>query len=430
MRNIIRRVIKRKRASSIYKTKTLSLFFALAIVSASAYLFVPAGETSALDITAEKIIELTNQSRMEVGRGILIENEKLSLAAESKVKDMIANNYFSHTSPSGITPWKWIENQNYDYNYAGENLAMDFHSTEKMQKAWMASPTHRANILNEKYHEIGTAVKIGKLSGHETTVVAVMFGSGDKNGSSTDKGEKEISKSEEEKEPEKYFPSLPAGEERKAIAAVDQPMITSPRSGEIISESEVKIFGRSKAGETVAIFDNGNFVGSTSADLKGWFSLSESGLADGIHNLAVQNKKMFLEAETEFYVDQKKPNINFRLYADEKDSRRFILEAGADKNNCIFQFNGEARYAEKKDRLFFSIDAGKSSVVLRVRDQAGNKNFKQINLANYYSGNGKKIISDKVAELMIAPKNIFAANSGREALKNKLNIAMGGFVNY
>ena len=59
----------------------------------------------------------------------------------------------------GTTPWSWIEKENYDYNYAGENLAMDFQSAEKMEEAWMASPTHRANILNGKYREIGMAVR-------------------------------------------------------------------------------------------------------------------------------------------------------------------------------------------------------------------------------------------------------------------------------
>ena len=60
--------------------------------------------------------------------------------------------------------------ESYDYSYAGENLAMDFHSAEKMEDAWMKSPTHRANILNEKYKDIGVAVKAGNQHGGRASV--------------------------------------------------------------------------------------------------------------------------------------------------------------------------------------------------------------------------------------------------------------------
>ena len=135
---------------------------------------------------------------------------------------------------------------------------------------------------------------------------------------------------------------------------------------------------------------------------------------------------------TDFYVDRAKPEVDFRLYADGSNPNRFFLEASADKNNCTFQFNGEARQAMQGNKVLFAIDSEKSSAILRVRDQAGNKNFKQISLANYYPGSGsnKNNISDKLAGLMSAPENIFADDSGREALKNNLNIAMGGINKY
>jgi hypothetical protein len=413
------------RVSSKGRTKIFSLVFVLVIISASVFVVSSSGKTIASDITTEKVIELTNTSRAAAGEAVLIANSKLSRAAETKALDMIANNYFSHTSSAGKTPWSWIQKEDYDYAYAGENLAMDFHSAEKMEEAWMASPTHRSNILNQNYHEIGTAVKAGVINGHETTLAVVMFGSGDKNLPGAKEASEEKSISKNDLDVEKNFPTLSVGEEKKAVASFDGPVITSPQSGEIFSKSVIEIAGRAKPGETVAIFDNGNFVGSAVADSNGWFSSSEKGLSEGSHRLAIQNKNIFAKATTDFFVDREKPTVDFRLYADGSDPSRFFLEASADKKNCTFQFNGESRYVPWGSKALFSIDANKSSVILRVRDQAGNKNFRQVNIANYYSGgdNNKNNISDKLAALMSRPENIFANDSGRVAVKNNLGLA-------
>ncbi|MCX6766253.1 MAG: CAP domain-containing protein [Candidatus Moranbacteria bacterium] len=425
-------VAERIGVSSRGRTKIFSLVFVSVIISASALVVSSSGKTVASDITVEKVIELTNASRAEAGESALTVNSKLSQAAETKASDMVANNYFSHTSPAGATPWSWIQKENYDYIYAGENLAMDFHAAENMEEAWMASPTHRANILNQNYHEMGTAVKEGIINGHDTILVVVMFGSGDKNSSSLNDVNKKTLNPEKRVDSGKNFPTLSVGEEGRSQSLFEQPTITSPQSGEIFSGSEVKITGRAKPEETVAIFDNGNFVGSAVADPDGWFSFSETGLAEGTHGLALQNKNVFADATTNFFVDREKPNVDFRLYADQNDPSRFFLEASADKNNCTFQFNGESRPVLGEDKALFSVDAEKSSIILRVSDQAGNKNFRQINLANYYpgSGNSGNNISDKLAALMSAPENIFANDPGRDAMKNNLGLAMGGINNY
>ena len=425
-------VAERIGVSSNGKTKIFSLVFVLVIVSAGVIVSITAGKTIASDITTEKVIALTNASRAETGEDALIANLKLSQAAEAKASDMMESNYFSHTSPDGKTPWSWIQKEDYDYVYAGENLAMDFHSAEKMEEAWMASPTHRANILNQNYHEIGTAVKEGIINGHETTLAVVMFGSGDKNSSDSGKANKETMNPEKSVDAGKIFPTLSVGEEKKDVAFLEQPTIMSPRSGEIFSGSVVKIAGRAQPGETVSIFDNGNFISVAAADSNGWFSLSDKDLSEGQHNVVLRSKKIFSEATTNFFVDRGKPNVDFRLYADERNPNRFFLEASSDKNNCTFQFNGESRYVPWGSKALFSIDAEKSSAILRVRDQAGNKNFKQISLANYYSGSSenKNKISDRLAALMSAPENIFANDSGREAVKSNLGIAMGGLNNY
>ena len=40
----------------------------------------------------------------------------------------------------------------------------------------MASPSHRQNLLDKRYHDIGIAVKDGYINGVETTIVVQMFG--------------------------------------------------------------------------------------------------------------------------------------------------------------------------------------------------------------------------------------------------------------
>lgn len=131
----------------------------------------------ATDISIEKLLELTNQKRIENGLNPLTLDPQLCQAANAKANDMFTNNYWSHNSPSGVSPWDFILGAGYHYVYAGENLAKDFANSEGVVSAWMASPTHRDNIINPKYRDIGFAVVNGKLNGMETTLVVQMFGS-------------------------------------------------------------------------------------------------------------------------------------------------------------------------------------------------------------------------------------------------------------
>lgn len=153
------------------KAILIELFASMALL---AVFFVPASYAS--DITVDMVISLVNKSRSATNIAILKKNDLLQKAAEEKAQDMIEKDYFAHVSPEGKSPWYWIGENKYDYIYAGENLAMNFSSAEEQQKAWMESPSHKKNILNPDYDEIGVAVKRGVVEGKETTVVVQMFG--------------------------------------------------------------------------------------------------------------------------------------------------------------------------------------------------------------------------------------------------------------
>ena len=128
-------------------------------------------------ITTAKMFTLTNQSREEKELSVLIVNQKLTSAAEAKANDMFKHQYFDHNSPSGVTPWDWIKAAEYDYRYAGENLAIDFITAEGAHKALMASDSHRENILNQNYTEVGIAIKEDIFEESSSIIIVMEFGS-------------------------------------------------------------------------------------------------------------------------------------------------------------------------------------------------------------------------------------------------------------
>ena len=168
-----------------YKAKTLhisslSIFMLIIIFSQIVFSFigksVPGVLGFASSVTVEELIALTNQERLENGLSELTINPKLNQAATLKAADMIQENYWAHTSPEGKTPWSFFKNVDYQYLYAGENLARDFLDSEAVVNAWMDSPTHRDNILSSRYQEIGLVVIQDTFQGQETTLVVQLFG--------------------------------------------------------------------------------------------------------------------------------------------------------------------------------------------------------------------------------------------------------------
>ncbi len=91
---------------------------------------------------------------------------------------MLSRSYFAHVDPDGSYVWPRIEAAGYaPYLTLGENLAMDFNSAASVVDAWMNSPTHRANIVNEKFQDQGLAAIAGTYEpNHDTIMVVSLFG--------------------------------------------------------------------------------------------------------------------------------------------------------------------------------------------------------------------------------------------------------------
>lgn len=131
-----------------------------------------------ITFSADQIISLTNAKRAENGLGKLAYNPLLANAATAKAANMFSENYWAHNSPSGKTPWSFITAAGYKYIYAGENLARDFSDAQSVVNAWMNSPSHRSNLLDKNFKEIGVSVQSGRLTGSEGILVVQEFGSG------------------------------------------------------------------------------------------------------------------------------------------------------------------------------------------------------------------------------------------------------------
>ncbi|MDR3582216.1 MAG: CAP domain-containing protein [Candidatus Pacebacteria bacterium] len=127
-------------------------------------------------VVVNTLTDETNSQRTTNDLSALQESPLLEAAAQKKADDMVANNYFSHTSPSGKTPWYWFASVGYGFKYAGENLAINYSDSQDVTTAWMNSPEHRANILNHDYTQIGIATAQGELNGKPAVYVVELFG--------------------------------------------------------------------------------------------------------------------------------------------------------------------------------------------------------------------------------------------------------------
>ncbi len=164
----------------LIRASGLTAVLALALLAQLAYGFVTTGHLSVLgrvsNVLPVELLESTNAERARQGLPPLAANEALNQAALLKAHDMFTNNYWEHTSPSGVEPWKWLGDVGYAYRYAGENLAKNYPTAATTVKAWMGSAAHRENVMNEHYADVGFAVLDGVLDGQDTTLVVALYG--------------------------------------------------------------------------------------------------------------------------------------------------------------------------------------------------------------------------------------------------------------
>lgn len=161
---------------SVEKLAWVILLSVVALVSAYITLAQWATVRVPAAVVQSQVVALTNGERTANLLGQLTESPLLTQAAQAKANDMASKGYFSHTGPDGQMPWSWFTEVGYDYRYAGENLAVRFSDSKQVVDAWMASPTHKANIVKPQYTEIGIGIADGTYQGRPVTFVVQFFG--------------------------------------------------------------------------------------------------------------------------------------------------------------------------------------------------------------------------------------------------------------
>ncbi len=147
-----------------------------------ALLLLVAATTSAVEplneINPANVLRLMNGYRAEQGLAPLQDDDLLDQAAGDRMRHMEEESFWSHESPDGMPPFRWLERRAYHYRAAGENLAYGFETARMLVQSWMESRGHRANILSPDYEDCGIAIIDGSTLGPATgKSIVVMFGS-------------------------------------------------------------------------------------------------------------------------------------------------------------------------------------------------------------------------------------------------------------
>ena len=117
----------------------------------------------AAGITAKEqaACSLVNDQRAALGLQALTVSSTLSDKARIKAQDMAENRYFSHNSPTYGSPFTMMRQLGITYRSAGENIAMGYTTAADVVEAWMASPSHRDNLLSTRYTTVGVGYAEG-----------------------------------------------------------------------------------------------------------------------------------------------------------------------------------------------------------------------------------------------------------------------------
>lgn len=169
--------IKSQLKNIFYHRKVLAALVIFFLIIATSLILVKVNKSRVLasPVRYSILYDLVNSDRINLGKKPLRFNEKLYQAAFNKANDMLEQDYFEHYTPNGQSPWDFIRQAGYSYGIAGENLAMDFATSEGTHKAWMQSASHKENILRDDFEEVGIATVKGEFSGRQTTMVVQMF---------------------------------------------------------------------------------------------------------------------------------------------------------------------------------------------------------------------------------------------------------------
>lgn len=349
-------------------------------------------QAQASTITSANIINLTNQERVAWGLNTLQTNSQLSAAALAKANDMFEKQYWDHFGPNGESPWQFIRAAGYNYVYAGENLAKGFRTAEGVHEAWMASPTHKANIISGNYKDIGVAVVEGVLLGKQTILVVQMFGNltTEVYGATPQQPAEETVLPEQESSP-------PVAEEkvvvRREAGEIKSIRITSPQHGSVVTNPGQSIGGDTtnvRGKYTVEVYDGENLLGESIAESPDWEFNKDGDWSEGSHTVIANLKGDNIKSNrVDFSVDSKAPTVNKNSIKVGKIDGKYAV---------VFSIDGEweslslvlgsdiinIEYEESEEGILIELNEDQvgDSVIIVLSDEYGNTS--ELDISEYF----------------------------------------------
>jgi uncharacterized protein YkwD len=107
------------------------------------------------------VVSTVNQQRAKAGRTGVVVDGRLTASAQRHSDDMARRQTMSHTGGDGTDGGQRIRSAGYTWSTWGENVAAGQSTAAEVMSAWLASPGHRANILNKGVAHIGVAATKG-----------------------------------------------------------------------------------------------------------------------------------------------------------------------------------------------------------------------------------------------------------------------------
>lgn len=354
---------------------TFALLFFIANYVVFPFLGINNSKASASSITSDELVNYANIERQKLGLTPVSVNAKLISAAKAKAQDMFSKQYWDHFGPNGETPWQFIKQYGYEYVTAGENLAKNFQVGKEVHEAWMNSPTHKANIINSNFRDIGIAVVPGTLQGENTILIVQMFGS-------TDAKTTAITNSTQQQT--KPQPTTA----KKPIKA---PQILEPQNISYTNKDSVTLKGTAEEGKSLIFYSNNKKIGelprngaafTVNADIKEDNNSLYLTAKDGSNESQPSNTvKVLLDKVNP---DFKKVSINF----ESNDEKLLISLVSPEQLAAVsYSLGGLEGNFEKNDGVFTLLlkiqEARDKNFEVTLTDLAENTSTEKVDIQGY-----------------------------------------------
>lgn len=351
-------------------------------------------QAQASTITPENIIALTNAERVNLGLSTLSYNAQLSSAALAKANDMFEKQYWDHFGPNGETPWQFIRGAGYSYIYAGENLAKGFKTSESVVEAWMASPTHKANIVNSNYRDIGVAVVEGILQGKQTILVVQMFGTlpGQvESATITNSQIPTVTKTETVTNTPVVTKEIET--KNNSEQQIKSISIITPANGETYNDPKITVSGNvenvnEKYG--VEVIENNEVVADTTSEISYWNASKASDWSEGSHTITANIKGTDVSSSpVSFNIDSSAPQIDVNSLKVREEDDSYVLSFTISENPQSVEIVSGSKIipADVTDggRVEMKLSKGDigDSVVIRISDKY--QNDSELDISEYFS---------------------------------------------